>query len=123
MKILILYFSGTGNTKWVVEYFSECLIKKSHNVNLYEISIGKLKDNIEKYDIVGIAHPIYGVNMPNIVYDFLEINPAIKSKVQFVITTYGYLNGFGYFAEKKIFRNIKWYFNIKMFNNISTPEI
>lgn len=123
MKILIFYFSGTGNTKWVTEYFSACLNNRSYNVVLHEISTDTLSMDINDFDIIGIAHPIYGADMPPIVYHFLESNSQIKDKVQLIISTFGYVNAFGYFAEKKFFKNIKWYFNIKMFNNISTPKL
>ncbi|MCM1441540.1 MAG: EFR1 family ferrodoxin [Roseburia sp.] len=72
MKVAIYYFSGTGNTKKIVDEYASVLGQEGVEVELCNIE--RTKGDVWTYgfDMVGIAYPIYGFNAPNIVLDFAE---------------------------------------------------
>lgn len=97
-KILVAYFSATGNTQKVAEYIAEVT-----GGTLYEITpeqpytsgdlnysdsdsrstkeqndpdarpaINGSVENIEKYDVIYLGYPIWHAEAPKIIYTFLE---------------------------------------------------
>lgn len=73
MSNLYIYFSGTGNTRYVVKKFSE-LLETSNDYTMKSI---EHKDfdyakAIENSDTIVIGYPIYGSDLPYIVRDFLK---------------------------------------------------
>ena len=58
MKILITYFSQTGNTQQIAEAIHQELLE-SHEVNLKKIEEAK-PDALEGYDLVFVGSPIHG---------------------------------------------------------------
>ncbi len=88
MKTLLCYFSGTGNTKKVVDKFAKCY-------NDGEIEVVKIENNnidmsMEGYDVLGIAYPIHAFNAPSIVVDFVKkIKKQAEKKKLFIIKTSG----------------------------------
>ncbi len=133
MKFTVFYFSGTGNTKWAVDQLSENISKRVYTCETYSIehNIPKLEDKINETDIVGIAFPIYGADMPNIMKEFVEKLKNIQSKTLrkqvFIVTTAGYIDAFGPLCAKTLLENGSFkligYINLKMSNNVSTPKI
>lgn len=122
MRIALLYFSGTGNTKWLAETLAVFLKEKVENITLYNLE-KDIEFKAKDFDTLLVLHPVYGAHVPRFVIEKVDSmipgNRAIS-----VIATYGYVNALGYFAEKKALgRRIDSYFNIKMFNNISTPKM
>ncbi|MDP4115664.1 MAG: EFR1 family ferrodoxin [Bacteroidota bacterium] len=133
MNFAIFYFSGTGNTKWVSDEINKCITKKGHeciNISL-EDDIIKPEDILEKADVIGFSFPIYGANMPNLMISFIERlkNTLDKSNVKpvFIVTTAGYVDGYGPFAAKKMLKfsgfKLIAYINLKISNNLSTPKV
>lgn len=130
------YFSGTGNTKWVVEQFSSIVSKASHQSTSYSIdhfdriSKEELTRIIKESTYIGLAQPIYGANIPPIMKDFADLMmniiklEQIPAKPLYLINTFGYINAFGPFAAQKWLRKdcfcLKAYCNIKLCNNVST---
>lgn len=132
MIFTTFYFSGTGNTKWTVNELHQIALGKKHQSNVY--SIEELPENlgelIQKSDFIGIAFPIYAMNMPEIMRQFLQrVNQSLSDnntrKSLFIITTVGFADGCGpYEVIRQIStRNfkLKGYISIKIANNISTP--
>ncbi|TFH27976.1 MAG: hypothetical protein E4G98_05690 [Promethearchaeota archaeon] len=86
MNILLFYFSGTGNTWWLVNEFARRSREDHHTVDLHSIekitddqwqSINKMWGNA---DLVGFAHPIYGSDAPKIMKEFLTTIATIYRK-------------------------------------------
>lgn len=133
MKFLVFYFSGTGNTKWAVNELKNTIISKGHECRIHSIDteIFNLENIVNETDIVGFAFPIYGCNIPNIMKKYINQFPdnlnAQGRKTAFVLTTSGYIDGFGPISAGKILKrngfNLVGYINVKMSNNISTPKI
>lgn len=122
MKIALMYFSGTGNTKWLSEILSASLIEKGGTVSIFNLE-NDIKFDAKDFDSILVAHPVYGAHVPRLVSDKVQI--LIQGNIPItVIATFGYVNALGYFAEKKALGRIIYsYYNVKMFNNISTPKM
>lgn len=62
MKITMIHFSGTGNSKYIADYIGHKLIENNHNVDIYSIEQNPIisKDT----DLLIIGGPIYAGNVP-----------------------------------------------------------
>lgn len=84
-KLLALYFSGTGNTKYAVEKFSNHMNSGGIDCQCLSIETGQdIKEEIMSADTVLIGYPIYGSDMPNIMKDFLSKNAMLFSGKQII---------------------------------------
>lgn len=79
--MLVLYFSGTGNTRFCAEKFAEYY---GGNTELCSIEDAEAADKTTRHKSIVLAYPSYFSCLPKIVSDFLE-------------------NHKSYFAEKKVF--------------------
>lgn len=136
MKFCIFYFSGTGNTKWIVEKTTTMLQDSNHDIinypieNLEKDPSSIIQDAIKNYDYIGLANPMYGANVPRIMRIFFDeflvhAKKCAQPKARlFFINTFAYINGFGIFAAKKIFTEYKQpivgYINFRL--SINTPS-
>ena len=86
MKILILYFSGTGNTEFVAQY-----IKKHLSCDMFEIELFPLElfksENISKYDALIFGFPVYALDIPVFIQEYLKDIPTTKTKSVFIFCT------------------------------------
>jgi Fe-S-cluster-containing hydrogenase component 2 len=135
MKISIFYFSGTGNTWWICQEFMKIALNSNHDVKLYSI------ENLEKFepyriisesDILGIAYPTYGSDIPKIMKSFIQrIVAEIKEKPLnnkpsiMVLVSEMIFSGDGALVPRKYFHDIslplKWGKNFALSSNISVP--
>lgn len=75
MKILLAYFSGTGNTKKIAELYARELDRRGATVSICQIT----KDTPElDFDMIGIGYPVHAFNAPKKVLDFVKTLPAPK---------------------------------------------
>ena len=140
MSFVTFFFSGTGNTWWVVKEFTDIASKNGYEAKMFSIENDQIKnlsilsELLEKSDAIGFAYPIYGANMPPIMREFItevkRISDDLKKldhKYCYIITTIGYVNGYGPFKIKNILRSIglklKAHVNIHLSNNLSTPGL
>ena len=71
-KIGIIYFSGTGNTKFAAQTIKEELEKYYQDSDL--INIEKDKVNLEKYKSLIIGGPVYVERYPEILLKYIDKN-------------------------------------------------
>jgi NAD-dependent dihydropyrimidine dehydrogenase PreA subunit len=129
-RIRLYYFSGTGNTRWAAERFADAAEEAGAHVALVPIVDDmELPDRHDDTDVVGIAHPIYGADVPPIVKRFYErlaaccpfdaVPPSI-----FVLTTFGFVDALGPRYEEKQMAGlrIRWYRGVHLVNNVTTPR-
>lgn len=89
MKILICYFSGTGNTKRVVDKFASCLEEKGNSVVVRRVEL-PFNENLEEFDLLGFGYPVHAFNAPKIMLDFVKKLPKLtKVKEAFILNTSG----------------------------------
>lgn len=92
MKILIAYFSGTGNTERVAREIGRRLQAKGHETTLGAVEKLSL-DNLEDVAL-GIGFPSYGCASPAIVRHFVDNLPlATKPVPAFIFSTHAWSSG------------------------------
>lgn len=90
-KIVIFYFSGTGNAKQVALWFSEFAIINNINCQIFDIS----KTDIDKIEalssdtFIAIISPIHGFNYPKITLNFIERFPKGNNNIVLMNTRAG----------------------------------
>ncbi len=90
MKILICYFSGTGNTKKIVDKYKEEFEKLSIEITIHKIEEPFFNYNLDDFDLFGLAYPIHAFNAPSIVLNFLKTLPKQENKKRvFILKTSG----------------------------------
>ena len=94
MTICIYYFSGTGNTAWVVERLAAHLAELGHTVTATSCEhVAASVVDPKGCDAIGICFPVHGSFAPRTFRDFLEELPAGLGRPVFVVTTAAYFAG------------------------------
>lgn len=110
MTIVAFYFSGTGNTKFVVEEMAKSFGKL--DVIMEPISIENYQesdlDKISSADYVLFAYPVYGAMAPMIMWRFVrEISDRLEDKKTMVVATQMMFSGDGGAYLARILRRCK----------------
>jgi|LGOV01.1.fsa_nt_gb ferredoxin len=124
MEKLYLYFSGVGNTKYVVNKFSSLYSQNDYKMLSIENKAADFKNEIINAKIIIIAYPIHDGFMPFIMSDFLqEYSEYFYNKDIIVIVTQMLFSGDGaalaYRILKKRNINLLASLHINMPNNIT----
>ncbi|MCQ2799677.1 MAG: EFR1 family ferrodoxin [Bacilli bacterium] len=70
MNVLLLYYTGTFNTRYLTLMLKKRFESEGHSVTTYEIDpLNTEKLSFDGYDLLGLGFPIYGFNAP---YPFLK---------------------------------------------------
>lgn len=64
MKILFIYYTGTGNTRYLTDLAEQSFRAAGHQTSRVEISRGAPLADTRGYDLIGFGYPIYGFNSP-----------------------------------------------------------
>jgi len=76
MNCLLIYYTGTYNTRFLTEKLRDRLKGQGWNVDVYEIDpLNNERLDFSSYDIIGLGHPIYGYCAP---WPFLKFIRAQK---------------------------------------------
>jgi len=94
MKIPIIYFSSSGNTKYVAQLIKNGLICANLEPEL--ISFNSLKRNnlnFEEIEVLGIGAPIYAMTFTLNMLDWIKKLPIVKKRLNssYLILMQGYL--------------------------------
>lgn len=90
MKILLLSFSGTGNTNLCASFLSESFLSKGHEVKQLSYTHEReIPPDIPSYDLIGIGYPIHAFNVPKTFFRFLKKLPPVKKKKFFIFKVSG----------------------------------
>ncbi len=90
-RVLIFYFSGTGNSKQVAKWISEFAVARSIDCILFDISktdISQLEP-LDSNVLIIIISPVHGFNFPKITLDFIAHFPKGKNKLVLMNTRAG----------------------------------
>lgn len=71
-KLAIIYFSGTGNTKYIAEKMKAAIMETNVEVDLINIEKDRIQSDI--YDYIIIGGPVYVERYPEILLRYLEKN-------------------------------------------------
>ena len=107
---MILYFSATGNSKYVAQRIAEFLGEKAVSI---------LADDLPDEPIKGLVTPVYALGLPDIVEKFLLENKLQKQDYLFFVATYGTTPGQAAYFANKAFKSrnnasFNAFFSIKM---------
>lgn len=128
MNHLYLYFSGTGNTKFVIETFASMYEENNpYLVHSIEEAID-FNHAICEADLITLGYPIYGSMMPDVMVDFIETHKsAFSKKTVMVLVTQMMFSGDGaglaYYLLKDVQVKVKATMHINMPDNISDLRI
>ncbi len=97
MRVIICYFSGTGNTRKVANKYVESFEKFGHSaeaISIEEYIAQKsipdaLAKQLNQADIIGFGYPIHAFNVPHIMISFAKQLPKLSPKKAFVFSTSG----------------------------------
>ncbi|MBU1669999.1 MAG: EFR1 family ferrodoxin [Actinobacteria bacterium] len=86
MKVLILYYSGTGNTKFACEVAGLAIERAGHDVTMttYE-KAGDVR--LEDFDLYCFAAPVYEWAPARNVERFVRSIPALEGRRAFIVTS------------------------------------
>ena len=101
MKVLIIYFSQTGNTKKIAETIKKGILKSDNTCEIAQIKEVNI-DKLENYDLIGIGTPTFFYREPINVKNFIQDLKGTKGKHCFLFCTHGSLigNTFYYMNEE-----------------------
>lgn len=130
-KVSIFYFSGTGNTKYVIDILSAEL-SKSCETTVFNIenpgSEVKAVEAIYKSDLNVFASPVYAFDSPTIMYSFLNKAKRIKKDKTFsgknaaVLTCPGDPSSMNHIAAKMLSKKLhKLGFEVLREDQIAMP--
>lgn len=90
-KLLIFYFSGTGNSKQISQWFAEFAAQKNIDCKILDIaktSVATIKQ-ISRDTLIFIISPIHGFNFPKITLDFIRHFPKGTNNIVLMNTRAG----------------------------------
>jgi len=129
-KILIFYFSGTGNTWWVSQELSRQFKDLGHTVENYSVEALTTKEAaamIDAFDIVGFGYPIHGSDVAKPMENFIYSLPRVSGKKAFVFCTQWLWSGDGARVGGKMARekgfDVQWGEHFLMPNNVTVSII
>ena len=89
MKVLLIYYTGTYNTRFVTNALKNRLIKAGYFVDAIEVNIDTSIVDLGDYDIIGLGYPIYAFNSPNIFNKYLKKVKFLSNKKYFIYKNSG----------------------------------
>ena len=87
-RVLILYFSGTGNTDYVARYLAERLVDLPVEVSLASIE-RQPPEAASGFDVLAFGFPVYECDAPRFVRDYLQQIAPGGGRGAFVFCTKG----------------------------------
>lgn len=117
--MVIVYFSGTGNSKYIAEKFADRMQIEAHSIE-ENIDFGQIFD---KVDTIAVCYPIYGSCVPLIMREFVKKNMQFFERKKLIIfCTQMLFSGDGAKAFTRLIPNcdgrVRYAEHFKMPNNI-----
>lgn len=111
MKIKIVCFSQTGNTRQISEAITQGASNKDAEVKLIDwMSIKDLPPEaiVRDCDLLGIGTPVFFYQAPFCIKDWLRKFPSVKERPFFLFVTYGVVIGTAFRDMDDILRKKGW---------------
>ncbi|MCL2111351.1 MAG: EFR1 family ferrodoxin [Clostridiales bacterium] len=98
--MIMFYFSGTGNSKYIAELFCTTMGVACHSIE-EEVDFGQLMDT---EDVIGFCYPVYGSRVPRVMHEFAKRHmDSLKGKKLILFCTQMCFSGDGARAFTDIF--------------------
>jgi len=108
--MVMLYFSGTGNSKYIAELFNRYMNGKSNSSKGCSIKCCSIEENLDfaqlisLEEVIGFCYPIYGSRVPRIMREFTEKHIGfLKNKKIIIFCTQLIFSGDGARAFTDLF--------------------
>ena len=92
MKILIICFSQTGNTRKIADCIRQGILEQTNQCQICDLEQAQMED-LSAYDLVGLGCPVFYYQEPFNVHDFLAGLPTLPGKYWFLFCTHGSIIG------------------------------
>ncbi len=89
MKYLLIYYTGTHNTRYLAGKLRDRLLSDGHEVDTVEIKCDTPPVSTEGYDRIGLSYPIYGFNAPRPFNAYLRKLRFAKGQEYFIFKNSG----------------------------------
>ncbi len=88
-KLIVFYFSGTGNAKKAAEWIVKSAVEKGFQTELINIDHYKIdeKSLFNEQTLIGFCSPTHGFNLPPIMLQFIFQFPKSKGANVFLLNT------------------------------------
>ena len=109
MKIVLFYFSGTGNTEIVAKTWKEESEKQNIEFDLVKIEEDNFDfSRLKEYDKIGFAYPIHAFNAPENVWRYALKFPKLdETKKVFLVMVSGEYMTINHSSGEKLLRILK----------------
>ncbi len=84
MKILLIYYTGTYNTKYLTEWLRTSLVEKGHKVVTVQVDKDTPTVSTDGYDFIGFGYPIYAFNSPQMFNGYVKKLKFTKGQKFFI---------------------------------------
>ena len=130
MSLVLFYFSGTGNTRYIARRICDTLSARGYDANAVSIenmTPMEARTMIDNSSAVGLGWPIYGSDIPNIMKSFIKTMPIVENKPLLTFCTQMAFSGDGavvmrHQLESKGYVQ-RWAMQFNMPNNISVKGV
>ncbi len=125
MGLVLFYFSGTGNTRYIAHHLCDSL--NAHGYNAKAVSIEGLNqieanEMIDNNSVIGLAWPIYGSDIPANMQRFIKAMPVVENKPLLTFCTQMAFSGDGAVVMRRVLEGKgyiqRWAMQFKMPNNV-----
>lgn len=107
MQVLVLYFSGTGNTEFIAERITEYLKAKNCNFDLCSVENFNPSE-LKFYDFLIFGFPIYAHDLPSFLKDYIKKLSLPKNRGVILYSTAGKNGGNAIRNSAKLFAELNF---------------
>ena len=107
MKFLLVYFTGTYNTRFLTDRITDELVARGHSVDKVEIHNDTPIADTNGYDFIGFSYPIYGFNTPRSFDKYLKKLKFNKGQKYFIYKNSGETLAMNNASSRRILRRMK----------------
>lgn len=77
MRVLLVYFSGTGHTAYCARHLRDAFATEGHQVSMYQYRANQpFQEDVSSFDLIGFGYPIHAFNVPQAFHRFIKAFPT-----------------------------------------------
>lgn len=107
MRVLLVYYTGTYNTRFLTDTVGRAFTERGHEVSRVEVSRGAPPTDATEYDLIGMSYPIYGFNSPLPFNKYLKKLKVKRGQKYFIFKNSGETFGLNNASDRVIKRRMK----------------
>jgi len=109
MKILLIYYTGTYNTRYLASLIEDKFFSLGHQVDKLEVDIDTKSIDLSNYDLIGFGYPIYAFNSPILFNKYIKKLIFIKDKKYFIFKQSGEVMSLNNASSRYIIKRLRIY--------------